>query len=78
MNEMDDCFKQEDRDELKKHGWQLTSIAQALKEMKEDAKIKADDIERRVRALENFKWIVWGMGTMAGVLLGWFLGSIKK
>lgn len=78
MNERDDCFQKEDRDELKKHGWQLSNITDSLNEMKATAKENTQDLEGRVRALENFKWIVWGMGTLAGVLLGWVLQLMGK
>jgi hypothetical protein len=74
MNEHDEnCFKKEDRDELLRHGWQLAGIIRSLQEMKDDAKEKAEDIESRVRALENFKWIVWGMGSIAGILFGYII-----
>ena len=79
MNEHeDDCFRKEDRDELLKHGWQLAGIVNSLKEMKEEAKAKATDIEERVRALENFKWIVWGMGSIAGILFGYIIQLMGK
>lgn len=74
----DDCFKKEDRDELLKHGWQLAGIISTLKEMKDSAKEKSEDLETRIRALESFKWIVWGMGSIAGILLGWVLQLMGK
>jgi len=72
----ENCFKQADRDELKHHGWQLANILEALAEIKQTAKEKTNDLESRVRTLENFKWVVWGMGTIIGILFGYIIQLI--
>jgi hypothetical protein len=69
----ENCFRKEDRDELLKQGWQLSAIVKTLEEMKGTFKENAIDWEQRIRALENFKWIVWGMGSIGGILVGYIL-----
>lgn len=78
MDQDDNCFRKEDREELLKQGWQLNLIQKALSDIKDTAKVVADraefelsDLEKRVRSLENFKWIIWGAGTVIIVLIGW-------
>ena len=77
-NERDDAFKKSDRDELLKHGWQLSLISSTLEDMKVSAKAISDDarlslreIENRVRDLEQFKWVAWGIGSTIGALIAW-------
>ena len=79
-NERDDAFKKSDREELLKHGWQLKLISSTLEEIKVSAKAVSDDarlslkeIENRVRDLEQFKWIAWGIGSTIGALIAWFV-----
>jgi hypothetical protein len=80
IEQRDDCFKEEDRDELKRHTWQLDDIGKKLDEIKLTAKETATDargeyaqLESRIRALENFKWIAWGIGSIAAVFGGWLI-----
>lgn len=80
----ENCFKQEDRDELKRHGWQLETALCALAEIKATAKENAatakenlSGLEGRVRSLENFKWVAWGMATIIGILMGYVVQLIS-
>ena len=81
----DDCFKEEDRDELKRHTWQLDDIGKKLDEIKSTAKETAlaskgeyAQLESRIRALENFKWIAWGFGSLLAILGGWLIQLFVK
>lgn len=77
MSEQDEnCFKKEDRDELKKQGWQLESIMESMKDVKISFNAARGDIEMRVRSLENFKYLAWGMGTVIGILAGYVVQLI--
>jgi hypothetical protein len=74
----ENCFRKEDRDELLRQGWQLSAIVKTLEEMKTTIKENGIDWEARLRALENFKWIVWGMGSLAGIIAGYILQLIGR